>query len=276
MAPTYHKNCRRDAYSRPMCRSVADGGRRCSDARRLFKLTAHDLAPHTPGAPDLEWAESDLAEVWENHPQETACAAVKTIEEASAADARTFTDMDTAAQAAGGHLYGTAFRLKSPASLARKINTKQERGERSGAPLTAEDAAATITDTTRYTTVCQDHDQITDTTVATVQTLRANGWEVIRAEQSYLEGNVYKGVHLLVQHTDGQVAELQIHSEISQRIKDKSHPLYEVSRDTSRSRAERLAADREGKALYRQLPAPANLDTLSDRLGVTVSKKRYS
>ena len=259
-----------------MCRSVADGGRRCSDARRLFKLTAHDLAPHTPGAPDLEWADSDLTEVWENHPQETACAAVKTIEEASAADARTFTDMDTAAQAAGGHLHGTAFRLKSPASLARKINTKQERAERTGTHLAAEDAAATITDTTRYTAVCEDHDQITVTTVTTVQTLRANGWDVIEAEQSYLEGNSYKGVHLLVQHADGQIAELQIHSEISQQIKDQSHLLYEVSRDTSRSRAERMAAAREGKELYRQLQAPAGLDTLSDRLGVTVSKKRYS
>ena len=124
--------------------------------------------------------------------------------------------------------------------------------------------------------MCQDHDQITDTTVATVQTLRANGWDVIEAEQSYLEGNSYKGVHLLVQHADGQIAELQIHSEISQQIKDQSHPLYEVSRDTSRSRAERLAADREGKELYRQLQAPAGLDTLSDRLGVAVSKKRYN
>jgi len=79
-----------------------------------------------------------------------------------------------------------------------------------------------------------------------------------------------------VQHTDGQIAQLQIHSEISQQIKDKSHLPYEVSRDTSRSRAESLAANRECKALYRQLQAPANLDTLSERLGVTVSKKRYS
>lgn len=259
-----------------MCRSVADGGRRCTDARRLSKLTAPELTPHTPGAPELEWSDSDLREVWENHPQETACAAVKTIEEASAADARTYTDMSAAAEAAGGHLYGTAFRLKSPSSLARKINTKQERAERTGTHLAAEDAAATITDTTRYTAVCEDHDQITDTTVRTVQTLRANGWDVIEAEQSHLEGNPYKGVHLLVQHTDGQIAELQIHSETSQQIKDKSHLLYEVSRDTSRSRAERVAADREGKKLYRQLQTPAGLDSLSERLGVTVSKKRYS
>lgn len=250
-APHLHRHEKpvRDAYPELTCRSVAAGGRRCTDARRLSKLTTPELAPHTPGAPELEWSDSNLREVWENHPQETACAAVKTIEEASAADARTFTDMEAAAQAAGGHLYGTAFRLKSPASLARKINTKQERAERTGTHLAAEDAAATITDTTRYTTVCQDHDQITDTTVTTVQTLRANGWEVIEAEQSYLEGNPYKGVHLLVQHTDGQVAELQIHSETSQQIKDKSHLLYEVSRDTTRSRAERLAADREGKEL---------------------------
>ena len=259
-----------------MCRSVADGGRRCSDARRLSKLTAPELAPHTPGAPELEWSDSDLREVWENHPQETACAAVKTIEEASAADARTYTDMSAAAEAAGGHLYGTAFRLKSPPPWRGRSTPSRNARKAPAHTESAEDAAATITDTTRYTAVCVDHDQITDTTVTTVQTLRASGWDVIEAEQSYLEGNPYKGVHLLVQHTDGQIAELQIHSETSQQIKDKSHLLYEVSRDTSRSRAERLAADREGKERYRQLQAPANLDTLSKRLGVAVSKKRYS
>lgn len=259
-----------------MCRAIADGGRRCSDARRLSNLTAAQLAPTTPGAPTLEWADSDLSAVWAEHPQETACAAVKSIEDAAATDERTYTDMDTAATAAGGHLYGTAFRLKSPASLARKINTKQERAETAGIDTTAENIAATITDTTRYTTVCAHHDQIADTTVATVTTLRAHGWELIEAEQSYLEGNPYKGVHLLVKHSDGQVAELQIHSETSQQIKDQSHLLYEISRDTTRSRAERLAADRQGKELYEQLPAPPGLDSLSERLGFTVRKKRYS
>jgi len=259
-----------------MCRSVAEGGRRCPDARRLSKLTAAELAPTTPGAPALEWASSDLSTVWGTHPQETACAAVKTIEEASASDARTYSDMDTAAAAAGGHLYGAAFRLKSPESLARKINSKQERAEGAGVDTSADQIAAIITDTTRYTAVYAEHDQIVDTTVNTVAGLRARGWEVIEAEQSYVAGNSYKGVHLLVRHQDGQVAELQIHSEVSQRIKDQSHLLYEVSRDPSRSRQERLAAAREGKELYADLQAPAGLDSLGEKLGFNVSKKRYS
>lgn len=259
-----------------MCRSLAQGGRRCADARRLSKLTAAELAPDTPGAPALEWSGADLSAVWDSHPQETACAAVKAVEDASKADERTFTDMDTAATAGGGRLHSTEFRLKSPESLARKITTKQEIAETTGARVRAEEIAAGITDTTRYTTVCADHDQITETTATTVEALRARGWEVAEAEHSYVAGNPYKGVHLLVHHHDGQVAELQIHSEESQRIKDRSHLLYEISRDTSRSLAQRREATREGKALYDGLKAPQGLDTLADRLGVTVSKKTYS
>ena len=53
--------------------------------------------------------------------------------------------------------------------------------------------------------------------------MTARGWTVIEAEQSYLPGNPYKGLHLLVRHEDGQVAELQIQSVRSQQLKDRAH-----------------------------------------------------
>lgn len=261
-----------------MCDSLADGGRRCPDSRRISKLTANDLAPHTAGAPAVEWAETDIqATVWGHYPPEVACVAVSSIETAAAADARTHGDMSAAAAAGGGRLHGEQFRLKSPASLARKVSTKQENATKDpGKETDAAAIAAGITDITRYTAVCTDHDQIVDTTVATVKDLQGRGWKIREAEQSYVAGNPYKGVHLVMEHNeDGQVVELQVHSETSQALKDRSHLLYERSRDTSLPMRERRAATDEGKQLYVGLPAPAGLDALGKRLGTTVKEKRY-
>lgn len=205
-----------------------------------------------------------------------ACVALESVESAAAQDGRTFADMKAAAAAAGGVLHGAAFRLKSPGSLARKIVTKQEAAESRGMQSNPSAIAATITDVTRYTVVATEHDQLVPTATATVAALQARGWRVVEAEQSYLPGNPYKGLHLLVRHADGQIAELQIQSVRSQQLKDRAHLLYEISRGPSRPLGERRAAARENRALYDELPVPAGLDRLHEIGGVTVSEKRYT
>lgn len=259
-----------------MCRSKADGNRRCANSSRLEKLSAADLAPSTAGAPTVDWANEDLKPLWTKHDRAEVCAALETVEEASRHDGRTYTDMGSAAASAAAQLHGADFRIKSPGSLARKIGAKmvvaQERGKRT----TPEETAAGITDVTRYTVLAEDHDGIVPAARAAVADLEARGWHVIEAEQSYVSGNPYKGLHLLVRHDDGQIAELQIQSARSQKLKDRAHELYEISRDPNRSWSERKKAVEENKALYDDLPAPAGLDTL-DKLGtVVVSKKQYS
>lgn len=112
-----------------MCRAQAEGGQRCVRSARLEKLTSAELAPPSGGgAPDVDWAGEDLAGVWTDNDRPVACAAIGAVEIASAKDARTFADMETAADAAGASLYGAAFRVKSPVSLARKITVKQMKG----------------------------------------------------------------------------------------------------------------------------------------------------
>lgn len=256
-----------------MCRSNAEGGRRCVRSARLEKLTAAELAPSTAGAPELDWARDDLTVVWAKHDRDVACAAVEAVETAAAQDGRTFADMGAAA---GGTLHGAAFRLKSPRSLARKIVTKQEADESRGIQSNPSAIAATITDVTRYTVVSTEHDQLVPTATATVAALQARGWRVVEAEQSYLPGNPYKGLHLLVRHADGQIAELQIQSVRSQQLKDRAHQLYEISRDPSRPLGERRAAARENRVLYDELPAPTGLDQLHEIGDITVSEKRYT
>ena len=259
-----------------MCRAIAEGGRRCARSARLEKLIAAELAPATAGAPELDWAHDDLTVVWAQHDRDVVCAALETVESAAAHDGRTFVDMEVAAAAAGGALHGAAFRLKSPGSLARKIVTKREAVQSRGTKISSAETAATITDVTRYTALSAEHDQLVPTATATVTALTARGWTVIEAEQSYLPGNPYKGLHLLVRHEDGQVAELQIQSIHSQQLKDRAHQLYEISRDRERPLSERRAAAQENKALYDDLPAPAGLDQVHEIGGVTVREKRYT
>lgn len=259
-----------------MCRSKADGNRRCADSSRLEKLSAADLAPSTAGAPTVDWANEDLKPLWTKHERAEVCTALETVEAAAGRDGRTYSDMGSAAEASGAQLHGTEFRIKSPGSLARKISTKMEAAEAKGKQTTPQETADGITDVTRYTVLSEEHDQIVPAARAAVADLEERGWHVIEAEQSYVSGNPYKGLHLLVRHDDGQVAELQVQSARSQKLKDRAHELYEISRDTSRPLSERRKAVEENKALYDDLPAPAGLDTL-DKLGtVVVSKKQYS
>ena len=258
-----------------MCRSKADGNRRCTNSSRLEKLSAADLAPSTSGAPSLDWANDDLMPLWTKHERAEVCTALETVEAAADHDGRTYTDMGSAAAAAGSQLHGAAFRIKSPESLARKIGDKRAEAEMQGESVSPQETAARITDVTRYTAVSAEHDQIVPTAKAVVADLETRGWQVIEAEQSYVSGNPYKGLHLLVRHQDGQVAELQIHSARSQEIKDRAHVLYNISRDRSRTLQQRSEADKENKSLYENLPAPAGLENL-DKLGsVLVREKRY-
>lgn len=259
-----------------MCRSKAEGNRRCANSSRLEKLNAADLAPSTNGAPSVDWAKDDLQPLWQKYDRDQVCVALETVEAAAGNDGRTYRDMGSAAAAAGAQLHGAVYRIKSPESLARKISTKMEAADALEEQPSAQETAARITDVTRYTALSAEHDQIVPTSKAVVADLEARGWQVIEAEHSYMSGNPYKGLHLLIRHQDGQVAELQIQSARSQEIKDRAHVLYNISRDTSRPTSERRQAAQENKRLYDDLPAPAGLDTL-DKLGsVLVRKKRYS
>ncbi|WP_035770356.1 hypothetical protein [Arthrobacter castelli] len=259
-----------------MCRSQAAGGRRCVQSERLEKLTTADLTPSTPGAPALDWADQEIATVWTEHDRPTVCAAIAKIETAAAHDRRTFEDMNTAAASTGATLHGAAFRLKSPASMARKITTKLDAAEAAGRRFEAADIAHSMTDVTRYTALSADHDDIVPTAKTTVAELTTRGWTVIEAEQSYVSGNPYKGLHLLMQHNDGQIAELQIQSQRSQNLKDRAHVLYEISRDNSRSWAERRKSAEDNKALYKGLPTPHGLNNLTQLGDCAVREKRYT
>lgn len=254
-----------------MCRK----DRRCAQARRLRSLSASDVAPGTQGAPALFWSGEDLAGLWKAYDSPVTCAAVGRVEVAARADARVHGDLAEVVAAGGARLHGEEFRLKAPSSMARKVADRQARAEQQGRQISAAEAAGSITDVCRYTAVTGDHDRIPEVARGVVEGLTARGWTVQEAEQSYVVGNSYKGVHLLMREPEGSVVEVQVHSGRSQAIKDASHVLYERSRAAETPMGERRALQEQSRGLWSALAAPRGLDEMGTLGGVSVRKKTY-
>ncbi|WP_448062003.1 hypothetical protein [Cellulomonas hominis] len=182
----------------------------------------------------------------------------------------------------GARLHGLEFRVKSPASLARKIAQRAMTRRQSPAA-----AAASIADLVRYTAVTPDHDDLVATAVSMVDALEAQGFTVREAEHSYAPGNPYKGLHLQLvcparpaadgqgEATAGMVVELQIHSEASQAIKDEIHLDYELERDAATDWSERAAARRRMVAASSVIAEPRGLAELEELGGAKLTVKVY-
>lgn len=263
-----------------MCQSCADGGRRCRDARRLKGLATSDLAPE-PGddRPDVAWRD-DLAEpapaaLWEAYSPAVAAEAVAVIAEARDVEAATTSDILDALPP-GTRAHGLEFRMKSPSSLARKLQTKTGAGVvNPNEPQAVRKVSDRLTDVLRYTAVTADHDQLAGVMTATVTRLQQRGYTVVEAETMYVDGNSYKGVHVLVRKGTGRPMEIQFHSELSQALKDENHVDYEIERDLRRPLAERAAARRRMIDRSRRLPTPPSLRDVACIGDVPLRVKTY-
>jgi len=262
-----------------VCQSCAEGGRRCRDRRRLQQLTTADLAPEqVKPLPVVDWAGNaadDGAEaVWRDYAPAIATETIAVLAETRAAEQHTTTDVVDAIPA-GARPHGLEFRVKSPASLARKI--------RSRAAVTAAAQSAgglvgvsdKLTDLLRYTAVTPRHDDLAGTAATTIAALEARGYAVVSAEHSYVAGNAYKGIHVLVQHGDERPVEIQFHSELSQAVKDENHVDYELERDRTHPYAERAAAHQRMLDRSSEIPTPAGLNRLTSIGGRPLTEKTY-
>lgn len=119
------------------------------------------------------------------------------------------------AQQHGLKMEGLDFRLKSQDSLTRKLG---------------ETAQEDIRDALRYTMV-GDPKVLASSSKATLETLQAQGYEVLKVKNSFKPGAPYKGVNTQIKAPDGQVFELQFHTLQSFHTKQNlSHELYEKMR----------------------------------------------
>lgn len=272
-----------------MCLSCAEGGRRCRDARRLSQLNHADLLPaHSEDRPDVTWSvdghrEPELAELWpakadtkgpgKSFPQPVVAEAVGTLADVTGEEPQITTDI-LAAVPPGARASGLAFRLKSPSSLARKIHDRVKLAAASARPKSPAEVASAMTDIVRYTIESKDHDHLVPTAKSAVEHLKSQGYDVVEAEHSYVDGSGYKGLHLLLRSPSGRVFELQVHSEQSQKIKDEVHLIYEEARRLDPGNSRRAELEQEMKTRSASLPGPPGINRLKMLGGIPVERRK--
>jgi ppGpp synthetase/RelA/SpoT-type nucleotidyltranferase len=259
-----------------MCQSCAEGGRRCRDRRQLEGLTVDELRPsQSEDRPDVVWPDEPVpSTLWDKYPTAVAGEAVATILEACAEESGITTD-HLQVLPEGARMHALEFRVKSPSSLTRKILSRLRRDRVVVGEGTARDVAGRLTDVVRYTAVCVDHEDLPATARSMVAALGTRSYSVVEAEHSYVDGNPYKGLHLLVASPAGRVFELQIHSELSQSVKDTLHVDYELERDMDLDWEERAAARERMEKLSASVPTPAGLGELTALGEVPVRARTY-
>lgn len=257
-----------------MCRAEDDGGRRCTDHRQRRAASLEALRPDpAPNRPDVDWATDPAStprRLYADYPAEVAALVVDTMIAAKQQEATMTADV-LAVLPEGARMHGLEFRMKSPASLARKLADRVK-----AAPFAEpERIVEKITDVVRYTAISRS-EQLVATATAVVARLSDRGWTIVEAEQSYLDGNQYKGLHILARHPDGRIAEFQFHTDQSQQVKDDTHPDYERARDTGVPAPERAALIEKMTARWADVPAPPGLTELTSLGGCPVTPKNYA
>lgn len=256
-----------------MCRSCDDGGRRCSDHTALKKVDLEALRPGAMSAeiPEVKWDDPvpTAAELYDKYDADVAAATIEALQRVSAHEPA-ITEAVFAAVPEGCRMDGLASRMKSPASLARKIAAKAQLRP----DLSAHDVSTTeITDFVRYTVVADKPDRLASCATETMDQLRAKGWIDIEAEHMYVDGNPYKGLHVIARHeASGQDVEIQFHTEQEIAIKNKFHEQYEIERNSDVPRRERAEAREVMVVAWRDVEQPPGVVDLSFGDVVVVAK----
>ena len=241
-----------------MCRSCEEGGRRCLDHRHLKSVRLEDLKPtQTDEAPEVNWgAQPSTEELYDTYGATIAGAAIAELERVAEVEPE-ITAAIIAAAPADCRMHNLEFRMKSPASLARKIEAKMM----SNQELTPRVITSRLSDFVRYTVVTPAPDRVVPAARETLSALKALGWDVREIEHSFVDGNPYKGLHSVVVHhgeTDQDV-EIQFHTEAGSAVKDRYHEEYETMRDASRPDPARIVAFATMVEAWSRIPTPPGL-----------------
>ncbi|WP_374352185.1 hypothetical protein, partial [Chitinimonas sp.] len=159
--------------------------------------------------------------------------------------------------------YALDFRLKSPESLLRKIETdSMVKG------ISVSEAAADIGDALRYTMILPE-ESFSQSVMSTLNHLDASGAQILKLKNTFVEGASYKGINSNFLTAEGQVVELQFHTEPSFAVKQANHVEYEEARLASTSAERRLALEAQMQASAHGVTLPPGVDAVRlDRVGV--------
>lgn len=174
--------------------------------------------------------------------------------------------MQDIADSVGCELSGLEYRLKTPESYTRKVNTEATDYLLRHPRSTYEEAYCYATshmyDTVRYTALSDSNDFYSNFT-HTVYNLKKKGYNINRVKNSLPNIDApYRGVNTVVTTPDGYNFELQFHTPESLTVKNKTHALYEEQRKATTS-AERKAELKElMQKLTRSLKTPKDAELI--------------
>lgn len=151
---------------------------------------------------------------------------------------------------------GMEFRIKTKESFLRKIESS----------YSASGNTYEIKDIIRYTYVAPP-DELAEKTTVNIKSFSDDGYDTISVKNTWRsKTNPYKGINTSVKTSDGQVFELQYHTQESFDLKNgKLHELYEKSRLLDRRSEQYIALQDEMFKLSETLEIPKGIEKVVNK-----------
>lgn len=183
----------------------------------------------------------------------------KLVEKSQKIEPTITADINNIATKAGGKLVGLENRLKSPSSIKRKIEAEVADGFSKSLSLNK------IRDAIRYTTIFKEGDFVTRYK-AMQYLLAIKGYKTIIVKNTWKNDSAYKGVNTFIQNEDGDVFEMQYHTQQSFDLKNGLlHELYEQFRNPKTPFHEKEKLLLEMRKLSSKIKVPKGIELIEDK-----------
>ena len=159
-----------------------------------------------------------------------------------------------------GFLTGLENRIKTKESLLRKIEIETLKEE-----ITEYKALKKIQDILRYTVILNLENFVEDY-YSIVSLLSKKNYILIKVENTWKNGNVYKGINTVLEKDDIKI-EIQYHTEESYNLKEKIlHKLYEEYRDTNTVKSRKKELQKEMKKISLKIKNPKGIGDINGEI----------
>ena len=166
----------------------------------------------------------------------------------------------SAVTGAGAKMYGLKNRLKTHASLTRKINTDSEQKG-----ISIEQAAEQIRDSIRYTSLSNDADY-TENYFAVKDSLEKQGYTETRCRNYfdlYDQGKAkHKQITSVYADKHGNQFEIQFQTPSSIKAKEEKTPIYEEIRKTGISKSQKTVLEKKMDKIASRVKSPTGVYTI--------------
>ncbi len=183
----------------------------------------------------------------------------KIVEKSQKIEPTITADINNIAIKAGGKLVGLENRLKSPSSIKRKIEAEVADGFSKSQSLNK------IRDAIRYKTVFKEKDFVTRYK-AMQYLLAIKGYKTIIVKNTWKNDSAYKGVNTFIQNEDGDIFEMQYHTQQSFDLKNGLlHKLYKQFRNPKTPFHEKEKLLLEMRKLSSKIKVPKGIELIEDK-----------